>query len=276
MDISNRQIRVPHRAGSRYYDLWHGTEVLPEIASVEVKLSFDLEANGYGAVLGTSAPPAEDFNLAEMKESSRRRLDGFSRERRFLPQQAIDIPPTKPASTAPAGMIATPAGSFEFQVPGIEIEGANEIGVDVQYPWENSPRRHHRTTLPMKCIGEGSLIEVRDVCVRPQVATAKVVRQDKNDVRQPDGAAVNWDATAPCRAGQETPSSGVSRTGASRGNGNTRSIPPCNRDMNRFIIRWREAWSDAASSDPHGVHFCYYPRKNLLTSLRNVCIMGLI
>jgi formylglycine-generating enzyme required for sulfatase activity len=151
-DVSGRQIRVPHRAGLRYYDLWHGIELLPEIDSGAATLSFDLEANGYGALLVTSAQPAKDFNgfLSDMKESARRRLDSYSRERRFLPQQASEITSTKPASSAPPGMIGIPAGNFEFQVQGIEIEGANEIGVDVQYPWENSPRRHHRTTLKMK------------------------------------------------------------------------------------------------------------------------------
>ena len=33
--------------------------------------------------------------------------------------------------------------SLRFEVHGIEIEGADDIGVDVQYPWEDSPRRHH-------------------------------------------------------------------------------------------------------------------------------------
>ena len=26
---------------------------------------------------------------------------------------------------------------------GIEIEGSNDVGVDVQYPWEDTPRRFH-------------------------------------------------------------------------------------------------------------------------------------
>ena len=28
-------------------------------------------------------------------------------------------------------------------VQGIEVEGFNDIGVDVQYPWEDEPRRFH-------------------------------------------------------------------------------------------------------------------------------------
>ena len=33
--------------------------------------------------------------------------------------------------------------AHSIQVAGIEIEGDDGIGVDVQYPWEDSPRRHH-------------------------------------------------------------------------------------------------------------------------------------
>ena len=32
---------------------------------------------------------------------------------------------------------------FWFKVSGIEVEGFDEPGVDVQYPWEDIPRRHH-------------------------------------------------------------------------------------------------------------------------------------
>ena len=35
------------------------------------------------------------------------------------------------------------ARDFVFRVSGIEIEGGDSEGVDVQYPWEDSPRRHH-------------------------------------------------------------------------------------------------------------------------------------
>jgi formylglycine-generating enzyme required for sulfatase activity len=35
-------------------------------------------------------------------------------------------------------------------VQGIEIEGSHDIGVDVQYPWEDSPRRYHEHAIEMK------------------------------------------------------------------------------------------------------------------------------
>jgi formylglycine-generating enzyme required for sulfatase activity len=37
-----------------------------------------------------------------------------------------------------------------FKVQGIEIEGSNDAGVDVQYPWEDSPRRFHQHSLQVK------------------------------------------------------------------------------------------------------------------------------
>ncbi len=46
-------------------------------------------------------------------------------------------------------MVAIPgAPEFVFTVSGVEIEGEDSVGVDVQYPWEDSPRRHH--SHPMK------------------------------------------------------------------------------------------------------------------------------
>ena len=85
-----------------------------------------------------------------MSELSQKRLQDFSHEWKFLPQQIVAIAATKPAATAPAGMVRIPGGKFEFRVSGIEIEGGNDVGVDVQYPWEDAPRRHHLKTLEMK------------------------------------------------------------------------------------------------------------------------------
>ena len=47
-------------------------------------------------------------------------------------------------------MIRIPGGDFDFVVRGIEIEGGNDPGVDVQYPWEDAPRRFHRRRLQIK------------------------------------------------------------------------------------------------------------------------------
>jgi iron(II)-dependent oxidoreductase len=150
-DVSGPQLRVPQRGSMRYFDLWHGNEVKPESDGEYSVLSLDIEANGFGAVLATTVPGSRlPAFLADMAKLSSRRLDSFSRERGFLSQHLTGIASTKHASQAPANMVLIPTGDFEFKVSGIEIEGSNEIGVDVQYPWENSPRRHHRHVLPIK------------------------------------------------------------------------------------------------------------------------------
>ena len=85
-----------------------------------------------------------------MNQLGRVRLDSFSKERGFLKQTVVEIRPTKPAASAPAGMLKVPAAAYNFEVAGIEIEGTNEVGVDVQYPWENSPRRDHKAVVQIK------------------------------------------------------------------------------------------------------------------------------
>jgi formylglycine-generating enzyme required for sulfatase activity len=151
-DVPGWQIEVPHAPGTRYYDLWKGAELRPEVQGSKATLSFEMEAHGYGAVLATTPEPDEQLHnlLARMSEVSQKRLQDFSHEWKFLPQQVVAIAATKPAATAPAGMVRIPGGKFEFRVSGIEIEGDNDIGVDVQYHWEDSPRRHHLNTMQMR------------------------------------------------------------------------------------------------------------------------------
>jgi formylglycine-generating enzyme required for sulfatase activity len=84
-----------------------------------------------------------------MSALSTKRLDSFPKERNVLQQSATPIAPTVPVSIPPTGMIRIPAASFLFEVSGIEIEGENQIGVDVQYPWENVARRAHRSIVPI-------------------------------------------------------------------------------------------------------------------------------
>jgi formylglycine-generating enzyme required for sulfatase activity len=78
-----------------------------------------------------------------MKTLNSVRLDSFSNQWTVLPQTMTEIAPTKPYTAAPQGMVKIPATRFDFTVEGIEIEGGNRAGVDVQYPWEDAARRHH-------------------------------------------------------------------------------------------------------------------------------------
>jgi iron(II)-dependent oxidoreductase len=150
-DVSGAQIKVPHRTAVRYFDLWHGVELTPVLESGIARLDFDIEAQGFGALLATPEPTAaEEQVLATMRERSRRPLSSYAAAWHFLPQTLVDIPITRPASKAPPGMVPIPAADFEFTVAGVEIEGGDEIGVDVQMPWENSPRRRHTHSMHIK------------------------------------------------------------------------------------------------------------------------------
>jgi len=151
-DVGGRQLRVPWSEGVRYYDLWHGVELSPERDGETAVLSFVLEGGGFGSVLATVDPLPENLKraLAEGTASSSRPLSSYSHEWTVLQQQIVDIEPTRPAKSAPSGMVKIPEADFLFQCEGIEIEGFNTLGVDVQYPWEDSPRRYHQHNVHIK------------------------------------------------------------------------------------------------------------------------------
>jgi formylglycine-generating enzyme required for sulfatase activity len=70
-------------------------------------------------------------------------LASYSHEWKFVPQQIVPIEETKRGNADLSRMMKIPEGDFDFEVTGIEIEGLNEVGLDVQYPWEDSPQRFH-------------------------------------------------------------------------------------------------------------------------------------
>jgi len=137
---------VPHHPGLRYLDLWRGAEISPDVRGDQAALSFAMDGLGFGAVLaidGSPSPEVADV-LAFMAARSAKPLRDYSREWKFIPQTMVEIPPTKPAAAAPSAMVRVPEADYDFVVRGIEIEGGNDPGVDVQYPWEDAPRRFHR------------------------------------------------------------------------------------------------------------------------------------
>jgi formylglycine-generating enzyme required for sulfatase activity len=156
-DVAGPQISVEPNAGKKYFDLWHGEELKPQRRGGKATLSFTIEENGFGGLLEIDSAGVDqgaDLDLqkflTETRDLGRVRLDSFSKERRVLKQQLAEIAPTRPAAAAPAGMIRIPGSDYSFEVSGIEIEGENQIGVDVEYPWENSPRRDHRSVVAIK------------------------------------------------------------------------------------------------------------------------------
>ena len=151
-DVSTGQISVAWREGTRYFDLYHGTELTPELDGSTAVLSFPLEAHGFGAVLATHGEPEPDLQklMKTMKEMTGTSLSTYSNEWKMLPQKLVGIAPTSPPARAPEGMVKIPGGEYVFKVEGIEIEGSDDVGVDVQYPWEDSPRRFHEHRMQIK------------------------------------------------------------------------------------------------------------------------------
>ncbi|TPG11375.1 formylglycine-generating enzyme family protein [Rhodanobacter glycinis] len=150
--VAGEQIALPHHDGTRYYDAWHGVPLQPRLDGDRAVFDFALEGCGFGALLAL-APGAAldglDAFLARMQELSSVPLQSLSKQWRSLPQQLLPIAPTRPAAEAPPGMLAIPAGTFDFAVGGVEIEGQTWEGNDVQYPWEDSARRSHRHRMQM-------------------------------------------------------------------------------------------------------------------------------
>jgi gamma-glutamyl hercynylcysteine S-oxide synthase len=148
--VEGDQIEIRATPGIRYFDLYHGVELTPEARSGErTVLAFPIEAKGYGAVLATNTAPDQKIIslMSTLKSLTATPLSTYSHEWKVLPQQIVPIQATKAATTTPAGMIKIPEADFTFRVSGIEIEGFNDVGVDVQYPWEDSPRRFHQHTI---------------------------------------------------------------------------------------------------------------------------------
>jgi gamma-glutamyl hercynylcysteine S-oxide synthase len=158
--VEGEQLRVSHHTGQHFYDLWHGTELISSedhgatgvrarphatIAGDKAILSFPIDPLGFGTILATNEPLPTQIKalLAYMAQRSQRPLSTYSKDWKPVPQTIVAIAPTKPAMSAPQGMIPIPEGDYDFRVHGIEIEGGNDPGVDVQYPWEDSPRRSH-------------------------------------------------------------------------------------------------------------------------------------
>ena len=151
-DVNTRQLSVPHKESMRYWDLYHGVELKPELEDGEDVLSFTTEAHGYGAILAQSTEPDAQIRalLDTMRQMTAKPLSEFSHEWKALTQRIVEIAPTAPAAAAPAGMVRVEGGDYLFRVEGIEIEGSDDAGVDVQYPWENSARRFHEHRIEIK------------------------------------------------------------------------------------------------------------------------------
>ncbi len=151
-DVDGPQMTVTADGKTRWFDLYHGVELTPIIADGQATLSFPIEGHGYGAVLAVHGEPAPALAplIATMRAMTAKPLAAYDDHWQVLRQTMTDIAPTKPYDSAPESMVEIPAGHFLFKVHGIEIEGADQDGVDVAYPWEPTPRRFHEQSLDIK------------------------------------------------------------------------------------------------------------------------------
>lgn len=152
VNIQGKQLRLPYQEGMKYFDLWQGTELLPEKEGDQISLSFPIESKGFGAVLAIKAYALENSLMPffqKMKEWSKKPLAGFSDIWRPLPQQISAINKTTTATKTPRGMVLVPpAKDYIFKSEGVMIEGnqlPNAIGV--QHPWEEHPSRSQSHTM---------------------------------------------------------------------------------------------------------------------------------
>ncbi|MET0808591.1 MAG: SUMF1/EgtB/PvdO family nonheme iron enzyme, partial [Pseudoxanthomonas sp.] len=152
-EVPGEQIAVPHAQGAQYFDAWNGVALQPRIAGDQAIVTLSLEGKGYGALLVLDAdiqePELAGF-LQRMQSLAATPLQSLSQQWKSIPQAITAIARTGMQVESPEGMIAIPAGEFDFLVGGIEIEGQTWEGVDVQYPWESSARRGHRKLMQMR------------------------------------------------------------------------------------------------------------------------------
>ena len=140
------QMKIPIRQGVSYYDLWNGCKLDPVPEGKDKALSFELEPNGYGAVLeieSSSAVKSLQDLLSQMHDLAKTKLSEFSNECKPVPQERVKIDSTAGAEEVPGGMIEIPPANYVMNVSGVEVEGGENSGVDVQMPGEAIARRHH-------------------------------------------------------------------------------------------------------------------------------------
>jgi gamma-glutamyl hercynylcysteine S-oxide synthase len=150
--VNGRQMSVPASEDTRYFDLYHGAELSPERDGNTAILSFPLEPKGFGAILAAKGEPDAGLQklMVTMNALSRTPLASYSAQWNPLPQTLVPIEPAKTAATPPPGMVRIPGGDYVFKVEGVEIEGGDWVGVDVQCWWEDMPRRFHELRLSIK------------------------------------------------------------------------------------------------------------------------------
>ena len=148
-DVEGPQIEFTAEEGVRYFDLYHGAELTP--AKMRGQGRAQLRHRGARTTercwrSNRRPTPAYQALMTKMKAIAAQAAGELFARVESSAATIVPIAATKAASGSPAGMVKIPARHFLFRVHGIEIEGFNDIGVDVQYPWED--RRGASTSTP--------------------------------------------------------------------------------------------------------------------------------
>lgn len=145
-DVAAARLSVPALDGARYFDVYHGFEIKPVVSpdTKQADIRVPVEAHGFGAILQVVGNPDASVvdEMARMKSMTARPLRSYSSDRQILAQHIVEMKPTAPVPYA-SNTVHIQGGDFLFDVMGLEIEGSNDVTVDVQYPWENAARRYH-------------------------------------------------------------------------------------------------------------------------------------
>ena len=130
-------------------------------------------------------------------------------------------------------MVRVPETDYDFQVRGIEIEGGNDPGVDVQYPWEDIPRRYHRHRVHVASFYVDRTPVTNAEFKKFLDATSYHPKDDHNFLR-------DWkNGSLPRRLGEKTGDLGLDR-GCARlcQMGGQASAPRMGMAVGRAISRW--------------------------------------
>ena len=120
-------------------------------------LSFELERGGFGCVVEldhnatADSDPAFTAYLGSMRGTTQRKLASYS-DRWVYSQKimvnagertSLAVPPPTPPAGGP--LIFVPRGRFWFNVSGVQIEGRDALGADVQYVQSRKSTKLART-----------------------------------------------------------------------------------------------------------------------------------
>ncbi len=179
----------------------------------QVILSFDIEAQGYGAiaVVDEKQSAALEPFLAKMQLLTKVPLQNLSATWKEIPQKLVAIASTKKASSAPEGMaLVEGSKEYKFESTGVMIEG-NELptAIGIQHPWEQHPARSQSHVMEISSFYM-DITPVTNKQYKAFVAATKYHPKDDHNFLKnwvngnyPDGAAdqpVTWVSLEDARA----------------------------------------------------------------------------